>query len=197
MEKDVVVPLKPKFYCRYEDDTYNRRNKNQPDELFERMNKYHPNINLTVEVNPSKFLDTKIHRDNNEIKCFAYHKEMKLPFHWTSAVPKHYKKNVIIGDLHRVNNLSSNFEQEIGIIRNKYIKAGYPFRFINSVIDGFNQEKEDPLIPTSLFEERKEVSFQIPFCKRNENEISRIIDKLEAFTNYKIKSRLFLENMKG
>ena len=155
------------------------------------MNKYHPNINLTVEVNPSKFLDTKIHRDNNEIKCFTYHKEMKLPFHWTSAVPKHYKKNVIIGDLHRVNNLSSNFEQEVGIIRNKYIKAGYPFRFINSITDGFNQEKEDPLIPTSLFEERKEVSFQIPFCKRNENEISRIIDKLEAFTNYKVKFRYF------
>ena len=104
---------------------------------------------------------------------------MKLPFHWTSAVPKHHK-NVIIGDLHCVNNLSSNFEQEVGIIRNKYIKAGNPF--INSIIDGFNQEKEDPLIPTSLFEERKEVSLQIPFCKRNENEISRIIDKLEAFT---------------
>ena len=63
-EKYVVIPLKPKFYCRYVDDTYNRRNKNQPDELFERMNKYHPNINLTVEVNPSKLLDTKIYRDN-------------------------------------------------------------------------------------------------------------------------------------
>ena len=43
------------------------------------------------------------------------------------------------------------------------MKAGYPFRFINSVIDGFNQEKEDLLTPTSVFEERKEVSFQIPF----------------------------------
>ena len=43
------------------------------------------------------------------------------------------------------------------------MKAGYPFRFINSVIDGFNQEKEDLLTPTTVFEERKEVSFQIPF----------------------------------
>ena len=130
VEKVVVIPLKPKFYCRYLDDSYNRRNKNnQPDELFERMNKYHPNINLTVEVNPSKFLDTKIHRDNNEIKCFAYHKETKLPFHWTSAVPKHYKKNGIIGDLNRINNLSSNFEQKVGIIRNLCIKAAYPLSF--------------------------------------------------------------------
>ena len=90
---------------------------------------------------------------------------MKLPFHWTSAVLKHYEKNVIIGDLHHVKNLSSNFEQEVRIKRNKYVKAGYPFHFINSVIDSFAQEKEDPIIPISLFEERKEVSFQIPFCK--------------------------------
>ena len=110
--------------------------KNQPDELFERMNKYHPNINVTVEVNSSKFLDTKIYRDNNEIKSIAYHKETKLPSQWTSAVPKHFKKNVSIGDLHRVKNLSSNFEQEVRI-RNKYIKAGYPFHFINSVIASF------------------------------------------------------------
>ena len=131
-----IVLLKPKFYCRYVDDTYNRRKKNQPDELFERMNKYHPNINFTAEVNPSKFLDTKIYRDNNEIKCIGYHKETKLPSQWTSAVPKHCKKNVSIGDLHRVKNLSSNVEQEVRI-RNKYIKAGYPFHFINSVIASF------------------------------------------------------------
>ena len=98
MEKDVVIPLTPKFYCWYIDDTYNRRNKNQLDELFERMNKWHPNINLTVEVNSSKFVDTKMYRDKNEIKCVAYHKEM--PFHWMSAVPEHYKKNVISADLH-------------------------------------------------------------------------------------------------
>ena len=142
--------------------TYNKKKKNQPDELFESMNKYHPNMNLTVEVNSSKFLDKNISR-HNEIICFAYHKEIKLLFHWTSAVPKTLQKNVIIEDLHRVKNLSSNFEQEVRIINDNYMKAGYPFRFINSVIDGFNQEKEDLLTPTSVFEERKEVSFQIPF----------------------------------
>ena len=67
---------------------------------------------------------------------------MKSPFHWASAVPKHSKKNVIVGDLHRIKNLSSNFEEEVRILRNKYIKAGYPFCFIDSVIDGFNQEKK-------------------------------------------------------
>ena len=57
---------------------------------------HHPDMSFTVEVNQFKFVDTKIHRDNNEIKYFAYQKEMKLQFYWTSAVPKHCKKNVII-----------------------------------------------------------------------------------------------------
>ena len=85
------------------------------------MNKYHSNIILTVEVNPSKFLDTKVSRSSNEIKCFKYHKEMKLPFHWTSAVPKHHKKNVL---LEAYKSLSLNFEQELRMIKNKNIKAG-------------------------------------------------------------------------
>ena len=63
-------------------------------------------------------------------------------------------------------------------------------------MDGFNQEKEDLLILTGFFEERKGVSFQIRFCKRNENEIPLIIDKLEAFTNYKANFRYFRKTRK-
>ena len=36
-------------------------------------------------------------------------------------------------------------------------------------------EKKDPLIPTGLFEERKEFSLQIPFYKRNKNQTSHTI----------------------
>ena len=28
--------------------------------MFNRLNNYHPNIKLTIELNPSKFLDTKL-----------------------------------------------------------------------------------------------------------------------------------------
>ena len=41
-----------------------------------------------------------------------------------------------------VKNLTINFEQEVGIIRNTFIKAGCSFRFVNSIIESFNQEKE-------------------------------------------------------
>ena len=125
VEKDVILPLKPKFYCWYVDNSYNRRNKNQPDEL--------------------------------SIGRLLYQNTTRRMF--------------LLEGLHRIKNHSSNFEQEVRIIRDKYIKAGYPFHFIDSIIEDFNQEKEDLSIPTSLFKGRKEVRFQIPFCKRKKKDL--------------------------
>ena len=51
---DVIKPGKPKLYKCYVDDIYSKRIKNQSDKLFEKLNNYHPNIKLTIEVNPSK-----------------------------------------------------------------------------------------------------------------------------------------------
>ena len=112
MEFDAVKPLKPKLYKCYVDDTYSKWIKNQPDQLFEKLNNYHPNIKLTIEVNPSKFLDTKIMIKNGIIETSAVVKKSKIPNHWSSAVPKKYKRSAILGDLHRANKISSNFELE-------------------------------------------------------------------------------------
>ena len=59
-ENNVVRPEKPLFYRRFVDDIIKRRKKNEHDIIFENLNKYHPKINLTIEVNPCKFVDTKI-----------------------------------------------------------------------------------------------------------------------------------------
>ena len=88
MEFDVVKPLKLKLYKRYVDDIYSKQIKNQPDKLFEKLNNYHPNIKLTIEVNPSKFLDTEIMVKNGIIETSAVVKESQIPNHWSSAVPK-------------------------------------------------------------------------------------------------------------
>ena len=48
------------FYKRYLDDTYVRRKKNIRDILFKNFNSYHQNLKITVEVNPSEFLDTEL-----------------------------------------------------------------------------------------------------------------------------------------
>ena len=66
-ENAVVKPLNSPFYKRFVDDIYRRRNKSQQDVLFEALNNFHPNIKLTIEVNPEKFLDTKILLNNEGV----------------------------------------------------------------------------------------------------------------------------------
>ena len=51
-ECEIVNPSKPKFYKCLMDDIISRRNKNQPDDLFQKLNSHHPNIKHTVKVKP-------------------------------------------------------------------------------------------------------------------------------------------------
>ena len=59
-ENDVVKPMSPLFYKRNVDNIYSKRDKSQQNVLFEALNDFHPIIKLNIEVNPVKFLDTKI-----------------------------------------------------------------------------------------------------------------------------------------
>ena len=114
----------------------------------------HSNIKLSIKVNPSKFLDTKLTNINVTYQFNVYRKNTKLPSSWTSKTPKRYKQNRINGDLHRSERMSSNFDEEIPRIKEKIMKADCPLRFINSVINEFQKGKEcgdeSFLIPTSL-----------------------------------------------
>ena len=106
-----------------------------------------------------------------------------------ASVPINYKKNATVEDHYCANKIGSDLEREIFTIKAKYIKAGYPNGFIDSIINYFHQTKRYSLTQSSLFEEQKEISFQIPFCKRNEEKMKRIICKLQEYTKYKIKFR--------
>ena len=92
MDLDVVKTLKPKLYKRYVDAIYSKRIKNQPDQLLEKLNNYHPNIKLTKKVNPIKFFDTEIMIKNGIIETYVAIKESKIPNHWSSAIPKSIKE---------------------------------------------------------------------------------------------------------
>ena len=130
--------MNPPFYKRFVDDIYSKRNKSQKDVLFEALNNFHPNIKLTVEVNPVKILDTTIILNNEGVVTTqVYRKEHKKAVPWISKIPKRYKQNTISGDLHRSRKIASNFDIEIKVIKAKYNKAGYPRRFIESVIRDF------------------------------------------------------------
>ena len=96
-ESDVVTPQAPEFYKRYVDDIFTKRKKNVPDVLFQNLNSHHPNIKLTIEQNPSKFLDTKLTVTRDKVITSVNRKSTKLPIHWSSSVPKRYKRNMIKG----------------------------------------------------------------------------------------------------
>ena len=151
MEEKVVVSENPIFYVRYVDDTFFRRKKNKNDIFFNALDSFYKNIKLTVEVNPTKFLDTQISRyPDGSLSFKLVHKERKLPIHWTSTIPKQYKKNLINGDLHRANGIGSDLELERNEIRQKYKRAGFPDRFIISAFEQFDTPKDEGLIPSWL-----------------------------------------------
>ena len=105
-----------RFHKRYVDDTIHRRKKNQVDLLFNDLNNYHPNINLALELNPKRFLDTNLEFKNGILITSVHLKEAKLPTPWNSKIPKKHKRNVIIGDLHRSKQISTNFTKEKKIL---------------------------------------------------------------------------------
>ena len=138
MDNDVVIPSKPIFYRTFVDDIYSRR-KLRDNVLLDWSNSYHPNIKFTIEVNPSKFLDNKLTNINGTYKFNIYWWNTKLPSPWTSKIPKRWNANN--GDLHLSKRISSNFDEEIPLIKKKFMKADYPLLFINSVVYEFQKGK--------------------------------------------------------
>ena len=115
-----------------------------------------------------------------------------MPVHWTSKVPKCYKRNAINGDLNRSYQISMNFDHEKEIIREKYHLAGFPTRFVDNVIHQFHQKLIDKqaeyelIIPDFLFAEPKKfILVEIPYCVSNENTVKRFLGKLQSFVHHK------------
>ena len=61
--------------------------------------KFHPKVNLTIEVNHSRFLDTKTIK-KVKVRTKVSNENVKLLVHWSSSHLKRYKQNPVIGDLH-------------------------------------------------------------------------------------------------
>ena len=109
----------------------------------------------------------------------------KLPVHWTSKIAVRYKRNPIIGELHRAKKIASNFDIEIKRIVKKYTAVEFPSRFVLSIIDNVDSGKNNLIIPQWLFGERKAFTIHLPFSPSNESFVKRFISKLNYFTNEK------------
>ena len=92
------------------------------------------------------------------------------------------------GDLHDSERITSNFDEEIPLIKEKIMKADYPLRFINSVVNEFQKGKEcgdeSFIIPPSLFEITKPCIFvEIPYCELNKIKSKHFLKKFHKFTS--------------
>ena len=177
-----IAPKNPKFFCLYVDDSYNRGSKEGNKETLESLRSFDPKLKFTVEVNPDRFLDTRVDSHHPVVVTGVYRKKGKLPNHWSSMEPNRYKRNAILCDLHRAHKIASNFDEEVTAIKKKFQSAGYPSRFVNSVIDQFVTDNIERIIPTNLFEkedERPVYRVTIPYCPKNENLSKGFLSKLE------------------
>jgi hypothetical protein len=195
LEKDVVYPEAPILFRRFVDDVFHRKKKNAPDTLLPKLNSYHPKIKFTVEYNLKKFLDTKLEL-NDGIYVTSVNRNRKKPVHWSSKVPKKIKRNIVTNDLHRAKKISTDFENEKKEVSKKYENAGYPKRFVASIVKIFEENQSRQ--PTSPEEpdERTFIPIRIPFCEKNEKVAKHFIEKLKNFTGNQFRFSIIWQSKK-
>ena len=206
-DRKVVEPTKLQFYKRFVDDIINKRYKDQPDNLFQALYSNHPKIKYTIGVDHDKFLDTKIIQENSIATTEVNLEDRKLPVHWTSRIPKRYKRNSITSDLNRALRISSYLNDKISKMRQKLLNADYPLWFINSVIKQFSDElseksneEDDYILPPDFFEIKKQlILIEVPHCEKNETSSKRFLKKFHELTNdsYEIKIKLITKKMRN
>ena len=178
LEKEVVYPENPILFRRFVDDVFRRKKKDEEDTLLAKLNSYHPKIRFTVEKNLSKFLDTKLVLDDGKYKT-SVSRNKKIPTHWSTQIPKKIKRNTVTNDLHRAKKICSNFDEELKIIRDKYDKASYPPKFVDSVIKSFEEKHKANRNKENQPEEEPKpfILMRFPYCEKNEKISEHFLEK--------------------
>ena len=112
-----MVPIRTIFYKRFVVDIYNRRQKNTVNKLYDGLNNYRSKVKVTIETNPLRFLDIETIHNNGMIETRINKKKTKFPTPWTSNITKRDKRNTIKAELHRAKRISSNFINEVKLIK--------------------------------------------------------------------------------
>ena len=110
----------PELYKLFGDGILSNSLKNQPEELFAKLNNYHPNIKFSKEVNARKFFDSEIsHIITARYILQFLEKKQNTKSHWSSAIHKIYQINEIQKHLHRAKRISINHESKLTQIKKR------------------------------------------------------------------------------
>ena len=118
LEEDVVRPYHPPFYDRYVDDCFSKKVENETDRLLD--------IKFTDEEKPNHFLNTVYNYQYQNFHRRVYRKQGNVLIHCSSQVPSNWKRNRMMGALHRAKRISTSSESDMKEITEIYRKAGYP-----------------------------------------------------------------------
>ena len=197
LEKEVVYPENPILFRRFVDDVFRRKKKDEEDTLLAKLNSYHPKIRFTVEKNLSKFLDTKLVLDDGKYKT-SVSRNKKIPTHWSTQIPKKIKRNTVTNDLHRAKKICSNFDEELKIIRDKYDKASYPPKFVDSVIKSFEEKHKANRNKENQPEEEPKpfILMRFPYCEKNEKISKHFLEKIRQLTQNKCSFNIIWQSKK-
>ena len=143
----------------------------------------------------TKFLDTKLELKDGKYLT-SVNRNRKKPMHWSSKVPKKIKRNIVNNELHRARNISSDFNDEKKVVGKKYEDAGYPKRFVQSIIEHFEQKQSKPLTKKTDDDKTTFVPIRIPFCEKNEKVAKHFMDKLKSFTGNDFKFSIIWQSKK-
>ena len=134
-----------KFWYRYMDDilccfTGTRR---QLDTFFNGVNKLHPNIKFTMEMeqnNSINFLDLTITKSNNKLEFSIFHKptQTDMVIHNSSIHPYSHKLAAFRCYIHRLINTSMSqvsFKTELNLIKQIAVNNGYKSEIIDQLLE--------------------------------------------------------------
>ena len=83
--------------------------------------------------------------------------------------------------------IASDFSFEVKRVTKKFLSAGFQRNFIRNIIEYFNKDKDDYVIPKWLFDEQKLIILQLSCSESNEKFTKNLKEKLIIFPNNKCK----------
>ena len=189
--------FKPVLYRRYVDDTFCLfRNRDHVYSFLEYINRQHPNIKFTYELetdNALPFLDVLVDNDKDVFSTSLYRKKAFTGLHtdFSSLAPTKYKINLVRVLIYRAFHICSsyhNFHEEIVRIKKILSDNCFPKSLIDRIIKNFLDRQ---FVPGSLIKPDNKIPllFCIPYLGQYSLQIKTRLNRIikQCYPNIQLK----------